>query len=246
MHAAPHFPCISLRVGPPAPEAVPLPHPAAARVAHTSRSILSPCSTDTQLRVPRTHSSVLHGRTTCPSSSTGGPPLEGWGHRLFRPQALPSPARGSCRTRLTPLPLLQNVTPPVWGAPGRAPPSVGSASPATARRAASVKVSGCVCSTGGPSRGPCSSVDGALGRHAAPALMPLPVPSPNNRPGLLLSPSLLSLMHLLSPPLCTSEPPPGPMNPSTPAGPVCPVRSPMQWSVLIQTSMSARWQRNPA
>lgn len=169
----------------------------------------APCSTDTQLCAPQTRNMPQqhHRNTGCLPGQHGGPSLEGWGHRLFWPQALPSPARGSCRTRLTPLPSLQNVTPPVWGAPGRAPPSVESASPATARRAASVKVSGRVCSAGGPSWGPCSSVDGALGRHAAPALIPLPVPSPNNRPGLLLSPSLLSLMHLPSPPLCTSESP---------------------------------------
>lgn len=81
LHAAPHFPCISLRVGPPAPEAVPLPHPAAARVAHTSRSILSPCSTDTQLRAPRTHNmpQQQHGGATprrvgTPALPATGPP----------------------------------------------------------------------------------------------------------------------------------------------------------------------------
>ena len=159
-YAAPHFPCISLRVGPPAPEVAPLPRPAVAHVAHTPCGVLSPCSTDMQLCAPRTHNmpqqrqecrlsagaargSTPHRMGTPALPATGPPPPRAW-------QALYRPARGSCRTRLShhrPLPSLQNVTPPAWAARGRAPPSVESASPATASRAASVKVSGCICST---------------------------------------------------------------------------------------------------
>lgn len=121
------------------------------------------------LTAPAASCLMLHGHAApcvtcwgmlCPSSvrsagrlpgQHGGPPLTGWGHRLSRPQALLRPVRGSCRTRLSrhhPLPSLQNVTLPAWAARGRAPPSVESALPATARKAASVKVSGCTCSTG--------------------------------------------------------------------------------------------------
>lgn len=161
-HAAPHVPCISLRAGPPAPEAVPLPRPAAVHVAHSPRGVLS--------HAPRTRSSVCdvlghvvpqqrqerrpsagaargstpHRMGTPALRATGPPPPRAW-------QALLRPVRGSCRTRLSrchPLPSLQNVTLPAWAARGRVPPSVESALPATARRAASVKVSGCTCSTG--------------------------------------------------------------------------------------------------
>lgn len=165
LQAAPRFPCVSLRVGCPPRSWCPF-------LAQQQPVWLAP---------PRHPVSVLHRCTRCPRSVTGTqavcrgrhgghPSKDGdtgsCSHRASTAPCAAAAGRGS--HVVTPGPSLQNVTPPAWAARGRAPPSVGSVSPATARTAASVKVSGCVSAPPG----------GLPGGHApaVPAPTPLPVP----------------------------------------------------------------------
>ena len=125
-HAAPHFPCISLQVGPPAPEAVPLPRPAAVHVAHSPRGVLS--------HAPRTRSSVCdvlghvvpqqrQERRPSAGAARGSTP-----HRMGTP-ALPATGPPPPCARLlqdkafpaSPAPLVAECDPTCMGCTGKGP-----------------------------------------------------------------------------------------------------------------------------
>lgn len=124
-YAAPHFPCISLRVGPPAPEVAPLPRPAVAHVAHTPCGVLSPCSTDMQLCAPRTHNmpQQRQERRLSAGAARGSTP-----HRMGTP-ALPATGPLPPRARLlqdkaftpSPSPLVAECDPTCVGCTGKGP-----------------------------------------------------------------------------------------------------------------------------